>query len=296
MMTLRVAYQQELSSFGEEAANQLWGGQATLMPLGDAAEITTAVANGAADRGVVAIEHTILGSVQPSHDAIDATPGVYAVAETVVPSLLCLLGPPGATLGAVGDVFCHPTALAQCAKFFRANPRITVHTVLDTGASVLDVENLADSQFAVVASRVALLTHQLSVVAPDIQDRPDAQTRFIGLSAERQTLPVGTPVRTTLLVTVGDVPGALLDVLNPLARRGVNIRRLEGRPTGDPWSYRFFVEFDHNRGDTEVEGLIDEVGNAGLEMRWLGTYPRWQAGRRGSIGWRSGSITPVDDD
>jgi chorismate mutase/prephenate dehydratase len=175
-------------------------------------------------------------------------------------------------------------------KFFRARTGITVHTVLDTGASVLDVENLADPQFAVVASRVALLTHSLTVVAPDIQDRPDAQTRFLGVSAERQSLPVGTPVRTTILITVGDVPGALLHALNPLARHGVNMRRLEGRPTGEPWSYRFFVEFDHESGDNEIELVLSEVRLSARNLRWLGTYPRWNAGRRGSIGWKSGSF------
>jgi prephenate dehydratase len=191
-------------------------------------------------------------------------------------------------------VFCHPVALSQCAKFFRAHPRITVHTVLDTAASVVDVENLADPQFAVVASRVALLTHQLTVVAPDIQDRPDAQTRFVGISTERQVLPPGTPVRTTCLLTVGDIPGALLNALVPLARHGVNMRRIEGRPTGEPWTYRFFLEFDHESGDAEIDTVLSELGAGGRDVRWLGTYPRWNAGRRGSIGWRSGSIPLVD--
>lgn len=192
MNRLRVAYQQELSAFGEEAANQLWGGDVDLIPFRDFADIAASVATGAADRGVLPIEHTIVGSVQPSHDAIDGTAEIFAVAETVVPSQLCLLGPANAPLSAVGDVFCHPVAQGQCTKFFRTHPRITVHSILDTGASVLDVENLADPQFAVVASRVALLTHQLTVVAPDIQDRPDAQTRFVGISVERQSLPDGT--------------------------------------------------------------------------------------------------------
>lgn len=293
MSTLQVAYQQELSAFGEEAAHQLWGGDAELVPLQDFADIAAAVAAGAAHRGVLPIEHTILGSVQSSHDAIDATPGIVVVAETVVQSHLCLLGAPGTELSAVGDVFCHPLALAQCTTFFRANPNITVHSVLDTGASVIDVENLADPQFAVVASRMALLSHQLTVVAPDIQNRPDAQTRFVGISVERQALPDGTPVRTTILVTVGDVPGELLHALAPLASHGVNIRRLEGRPTGEPWSYRFFVEFDHASGDAEIADVLAELSATGREVRWLGTYPRWNAGRRGSIGWRSGPILPI---
>ena len=293
MNRLRVAYQQELSAFGEEAANQLWGGDVDLIPFRDFADITASVATGAADRGVLPIEHTIVGSVQPSHDAIDGVPDIFAVAETVVPSQLCLLGPANAPLSAVGDVFCHPVAQGQCTKFFRTRPRITVHSVLDTGASVLDVENLADPQFAVVASRVALLTHQLTVVAPDIQDRPDAQTRFVGISAERQSLPDGTPVRTIILITVGDVTGALLHALNPLARHGVNMRRLEARPTGEPWSYRFFVEFDHDSGDEEIATVLEEVRAATRDLRWFGTFPRWNAGRRGSIGWRSGSIPSV---
>ena len=291
--TLRVAYQQELTSFGEEAARQLWGGSADLMPRQDFADITTAVASGTADRGVMPIEHTILGSVQSSHDAIDATPQVCVVAETVVPSHLCLLGAPDTPLAAVGDVFCHPVALTQCARFFRANPGITVHSVLDTGASVVDVENLADPQFAVVANRGSTLTHELTVVAPDIQDRPDAQTRFLGISAERQAMPPGTPVRTTILITVGDVPGALLNALAPLASHGVNIRRIEGRPTGEPWSYRLFVEFYHASCDSETAVVLEKLATAGRDVRWLGTYPRWNAGRRGSIGWRSGSIPPV---
>lgn len=295
MERLKIAYHQELSAFGEEAAHQLWGGDVDLIPAADYADITAAVANRSADRGVIPIEHTILGSVQASHDALDAEPAIYAVAETVVQSQLCLLGPAGAPLSAVGDVFCHPVALAQCSKFFRANPRITVHSVLDTVASVLDVENLADPQFAVVASRVTLMTHQIAVVAPDIQDRPDAQTRFLGISAVHQSLPIGTPVRTTLLITVGDVPGALLNALNPLSRHGVNVRRLEARPTGEPWSYRFFVEFDHASGEADIDTAVDELRASFPDIRWLGTYPRWNAGRRGSIGWRSDAIRVVPE-
>ncbi|MCC7194407.1 MAG: hypothetical protein IT356_02505 [Gemmatimonadaceae bacterium] len=294
MTTLRIACQQELTSFGEDAAHQLWGGDVDLMLLPDLGDISSAVATGAADRGVLPIEHTILGSVQASHDALDAAPEIVAVAETVIRSQLYLLGPLESSLDAVGDVFCHPIALAQCRKFFRAHPRITVHSVLDTAASVADVENLADPQFAVVAGRAAMLSHHVAVVAPDIQDRPDTQTRFLGVSTSRQPLPPGTPARTTCMITVDDVPGALLHGLAPFAAHGINMRRIEGRPTGAPWVYRFFLEFDHQSGDPGIDSLLDELARTAKDMRWLGTYPRWNAGRRGSIGWRSGSILPVD--
>jgi prephenate dehydratase len=289
-----VAYQQDLSAFGEEALQQLWGGDADPVPLTDVADVAASVASGEASRGVLPIENTILGAVQASHDAIDSTPGIHAIAETVVNAHLCLLGPPGATLEQVQDVFCHPTALAQCGKFFRKNRRISVHSVYDTAASAADVRNLADPQYAVVASRMAGRSYELAVVTADIEDRPDNQTRFIAFAAEPQSLPVGTPARTMILLTTRDVPGALLGALAPLARHGVNVRRIETRPTGEPWSYRFFVEFDHQIGDAEAEAVARDVRALSSEVRIFGTYPRWKAGRRGSIGWRSGAIPAAD--
>ena len=76
--------------------------------------------------------------------------------------------------------------------------------------------------------------------------------------------------------------------MEPLARHGMDIRRLESRPTGDPWSYQFFLEFDHAFGEPIVDLVFKEMRAAARSMRVLGTFPRWNPGRRGSIGWRSG--------
>ena len=88
-----------------------------------------------------------------------------------------------------------------------------------------------------------------------------------------------------IIITAEDRPGSLLEALGVLARYGVSIRRLEPRPTGEPWSYRFFVEFDHQVGDTAAEAVVRDISAVAAETRLLGTYPRWGAGRRGSIGW-----------
>jgi chorismate mutase/prephenate dehydratase len=74
----------------------------------------------------------------------------------------------------------------------------------------------------------------------------------------------------------------------------VNVRRIETLPTGEPWTYRFFVEFDHQVGDKEAEAVVREVAERAHEVRLLGTYPRWGAGRRGSIGWKSGAIRSAE--
>ena len=114
------------------------------------------------------------------------------------------------------------------------------------------------------------------------------------ISRSPAVLSAGTPARTTLLFSHADRPGALLAVLEPLARHGVDIHRLETRPTGEPWSYRFFLEFDHAFGESIFETVIAEMTAAARAMRRLGTYPRWNPGRRGSIGWHSGSIPFVE--
>ena len=108
-----------------------------------------------------------------------------------------------------------------------------------------------------------------------------------------QPLPDGTPARTMVMVTTGDTPGSLLNVMTPLATHGVSIRRLESRPTGEPWSYRFFIEFDHQVGDARATSVMHEIAERSATARFLGTFPRWGAGRRGSIGWSSGAISPV---
>ena len=287
--SLRVAFQSELGAFSEEAIQQLWGGDADTVPQREFRDVAAVLAGGEVDRAVLPIENTIVGSVQAAHEVIDATQGIHAIAETVVAVHHCLLGPPGAQLAQARDVFVHAIALAQCRDFFRSHPQLTVHPVYDTAAAALDVANLADPQFAAVASRRSAERYKLAVVAADIEDRPDNQTRFLAFARAPQSLPAGTPARTMLLLTARDVPGALLNALAPLASHGVNVRRIETRPTGEPWSYRFFVEFDHQAGDQDAEAVVREVAERAHEVRLLGTYPRWGAGRRGSIGWKSGA-------
>ena len=291
---LRVAFQGELGAFSEEAIQQLWGGNVEAVPCHEFRDVAAALASGDVERGVLPIENTIVGSVQTAHDVIDATHGIHAIAETVVAVHHCLLGAPGAKFDQVRDVFSHPVALAQCGIFFRANPRLTVHAVYDTAGAAVDVQNLADPQFAAVASRISAMRYSLDVLVPDIEDRPDNQTRFLAFARATQPLPAGTPARTMLLLTTKDIPGALLDALSPLARHGINVRRIETRPTGEPWSYRFFVEFDHQVGDDSASALVEEVAQHAHEVRLVGTYPRFAAGRRGSIGWKSGQLPTVD--
>lgn len=280
---LRIAFQGELGSFSDEAIQQLYGAEVQRLPYRDFADVTASVASGVADRGVLPIENTMAGSIAGAHDAIAAMPGLHVVAETVVAVHHCLLGPPTTQFEQVTSVLCHPVALAQCQRFFAENPQLEVHPSYDTAGAAMDVSKVGDPAFAAVASRRAALHYELKVLRADIEDRTDNQTRFLALSRVPQPLPDGTPVRTMVTVTTGDAPGSLLAVLTPLATHGVSIRRLESRPTGEPWSYRFFIEFDHQVGDERAAAVMQEIAQRSATARFLGTFPRWGAGRRGSL-------------
>ena len=282
---LRIAFQGEAGSFSDEALQQLWGSEAERLPYRDFADVTAAVAAGVADRGVLPIENTIVGSIAASHDAINAMPSLFAVAETVVAVHHCLLAAHTTTFGAITTVLSHPVASAQCGRFFAEHPQLEVHAVYDTAGAAMDVSRIADPNIAAVASRRAAQFYDLAILHADIEDRPDNQTRFLGIARAPSPLPAGTPARTMIIITAEDRPGSLLEALGVLARYGVSIRRLEPRPTGEPWSYRFFVEFDHQVGDTAAEAVVRDISAVAAETRLLGTYPRWGAGRRGSIGW-----------
>ena len=282
---LRIALQGELGSFSDEAIQQLWGAEAVRLPYRDFADVTTSVASGIADRGILPIENTIVGSISGSHDAISATSGLCAVAETVVAVHHCLLAARGTKLETLTTVFSHPVALAQCGRFFAAHPELVVQAVYDTAGAAMDVSRVHDPNIAAIASRRAAHHYELDVVCADIEDRPDNQTRFLAIAMAPATLPAGTPARTMLTLTAEDRPGALLFALAPLAAHGVIIRRLESRPTGEPWSYRFFIEFDHDSGDAEAAAVVSEIASAAADLRLLGTFPRWSPGRRGSVGW-----------
>ncbi|MCX5768591.1 MAG: ACT domain-containing protein [Gemmatimonadetes bacterium] len=289
---VRIAFQGELGAFSEEAILQLWGSDVEPVPQREFRDVVSALRSGSVDRAILPLENTIVGSVQASHDAIDAHDDLFAIAETVVAVHHCLLGPPGARFEQVTNVFSHPVALAQCGGFFAQHSRLDVHAVYDTAGAALDVSNLADPTFAAVASRNSAERYHLDILKADIEDRHDNQTRFIAFAREPLPLPPLTPARTMLLLTTTDVPGALLQALAPLASHGINMRRIETRPTGNPWSYRFFVEFDHQVGDEDVNAVIGEIADHARAVRVVGTYPRWEAGRRGSIGWKSGDLPP----
>ena len=128
-----------------------------------------------------------------------------------------------------------------------------------------------------VLSHPVALAQCTGFLARDIQDRPDNRTRFYLVcrkgTEERIPFTLPAPSRTAVVLEVPHEPGALMGILEPFARRGVNLTRLESRPAGVPWRYRFFLEFMGSAASPEAEAALQEVASRASRLEVLGTFP-----------------------
>ena len=274
----RIAFQGELGAFSEEAIRNL-DAHAIPVPCREFIDVAQAVASGDVDAGMLPIENTLAGSVVGSYDALTAHESLHVVAETVVEIHHCVLAPHGASLATLATVESHPVALAQCTRWLRARPTITARAAYDTAGAARDVAQRGDPRAAAIAGRGAATRYGLDVLASNIEDRSDNQTRFLMVSRTSCEPERDVAARTALLITTPNVPGALLRVLEPLAVNGINMSKLESRPADEPWHYRFFLELDHPAADPSLRAALEQLRGATESLRVLGTYARWVAGR-----------------
>jgi prephenate dehydratase len=274
----RIAFQGELGAFSEEAIRNL-DAHAIPVPCREFIDVAQAVESGDVDAGMLPIENTLAGSVVGSYDALTACESLHVTAETVVEIHHCVLAPRGAALARVATVESHPVALAQCTRWLRSHPTLAARAAYDTAGAARDVAQRGDPHSAAIAGRGAAARYDLDILASNIEDRSDNQTRFLMVSLAPHAPSESVAARTALLITTPNVPGALLRVLEPLAANGINMSKLESRPADEPWHYRFFLELDHPAADPSLGAALDQLRGATESLRVLGTYARWVAGR-----------------
>jgi prephenate dehydratase len=270
----RIAFQGELGAFSEEAIQRAFGPNETPLPCRENREVTARVAAGEADAGLLPVENTLAGSVPASYDAILAEPALCVTRELVIPIHHCILGCEAASLERLRTVESHPIALAQCATWFARHPDVEARAAYDTAGAARDVARANDPARGALASRVAAERYRLTVLAENVEDRNDNQTRFVVLERSPAPLTLGTPAKTILMLEVDNRPGALVRVLTPLSARALNLTKIESRPTGEPWTYRFVLEFEHAAHDPQLAAALADVRREAAAVRVVGSYAR----------------------
>ncbi|MEV2278921.1 prephenate dehydratase [Nocardiopsis sp. NPDC049922] len=278
-MPNRYAYLGPEGTFTEAALRDLRPGapDGARVPCDGVAAVFDAVRSGAVDGGVVPLENSVEGSVTATiAELINGDPLVIT-GETAVPVEFALFARPGTVLEDVKRVATHPHALAQCRGWLsRHLPDADTHTVSSTAAAARSVSEPGAPYDAAICAVIAGERYGLNALATGVGDRSDAATRFIYLSRPG-VLPEPTGADLTSLVAfiADDHPGALIELLNQFAVRGVNLTRLESRPTGDGLgNYCFCIDAEGHVAEARVGEALMGIRRVCRDVRFLGSYPR----------------------
>jgi len=271
--TQRVAFQGEPGAFSEAAAIQLLGERITTVPRSTFEAMFRSIPEGAADAILAPVENSLAGSVVRVFDLLLES-RLTIVAETILPIEMHLIALPGAALSDIRSVASHPMALAQCERFFAAHPQWKRLPSEDTAGSVRELLARGDKSCAAIAGRRAAAHYHGLILAEGIQDNAENFTRFVLLVPERDAATwISKEARkTSLAMRLAHRPGALLASLEPFAKHGVNLLKIESRPIhGRPWEYQFFIDLEAEDA-TNLDHALAEVRKATSELRVLGRY------------------------
>jgi prephenate dehydratase len=270
-----IAYAGEPGAFAEDAVLTAFG-EVSRVAVASFRAVFDAVTSGEAAAGVVPIENVIHGTVRENYDLL-IEHDLCIAGEVVVPVRLCLAALPGQRIEDIERVYSHIQALGQAEAFLRARPWQLLSTYNTAGAGKAIADGAERGAAAVLSPRAASL-FGLEVLADDIGDLPDNRTRFLVLARDGASIPalLDPPrfQRTTLVVAVRNKPGTLLAVLRVIAGHGLNMRKLESRPSRErAWEYVFWIDLDGDVSDTDMAAALDEVRGVTTMTRVLGSYP-----------------------
>lgn len=276
MARKRVAFQGARGAFSEEASRLLLGDNLSYHPCERFEEVFRALADGRVDRAVVPIENTLAGSVHENYDHLLKF-RLPIIAEGRVRIVHNLIAHPNAKLAGIRQAISHPVAMGQCLRFFEQNPKIKAQNYYDTAGSVRRVMEDGDLTTAAIASRAAAEYYGAKILKRSIEDDRENYTRFFLLVRKvprRNARPAGRRVKTSVVFTTRNEPGALFRCLAALALRDISLTKIESRPfRGRPWEYLFYADFLGSPDETPVGNAMSHLKEMTEMLTVLGTYP-----------------------
>ncbi|GAA3731109.1 prephenate dehydratase [Leifsonia bigeumensis] len=255
-----------------DAAGKTWH---AVNNVGEALEDVVA---GRSVAAMIAIENSVEGGVSATQDALASIPGLRIIGEYLVPVNFVLVARPGTMLAAVKVVNAHSVAYAQCHRWLERN--LPTHGHIPASSNVAAAASLLDDPAGAADAAIAppgiTAHHDLDVLATDIGDNPNAVTRFVLVSRTVPTPPATGADKTSIIAELpSDQPGALLEMLEQFATRGVNLSLIESRPIGDTLGrYRFVIDLDGHILDERVADALLGLKRFSPKVIFLGSYPR----------------------
>ncbi|HEY8473533.1 MAG TPA: prephenate dehydratase [Natronosporangium sp.] len=272
----RFVYLGPEGTFAEQALRTLPEAEhARRTPARSVPEALDAVRSGDADAALVPMENSIGGAVGITLDELASGEPLVIAREVVLPVEFVLAARTAMPLAEIRSVTAHPQAAAQCRRWLRAHlPDATIVDALSNAAAAAEVA--AGGYHAAISAPIATARHRLTVLADKIADHPGAVTRFALVTRPAPAPPPTGDDLTSLAVSIShDRVGALLAVLMELAVRGINLTRIESRPTGEQLGrYTFFLDCTGHVAEARVGEALMGLRRICADVRFLGSYPR----------------------
>lgn len=275
---MRVAYLGPPGTFGEQAAIR-YAPDAERIPFPSHSAVAAAVQADQADAGVLAVENSVEGSVSETVDILVHDAHLQICGELVLTIEQCLIVPVGRRSDEVELILSHPNALGQCRGFLeRRFPDARLEPTLSTTAAVEQAIG-REHAAAIASSRAAELLGG-EILAHNIQDRKNNVTRFV-IVGSGDAEPTGDDKTSLAFTTYHDRPGSLVGVLQEFAARGLNLTKIESRPSRDGLGvYVFLCDFQGHRTDAAVAAALEAVAEKTQTLQVIGSYPCYRTNER----------------
>jgi len=267
---LVIAYLGPAATYTHQAAIQNFGVSLSYAAMKTIPDVFSEVEKGTADYGVIPIENSTEGAVFHSMDMLVES-SLHICSQVYLPIEHCLVS--RLPLAAITEIRSKDQALGQCREWLQAHlPGVPTMDVVSTAEAVRMAAEL--DGVAAVASVLSAQHYGVPVQIRGIQDRDDNVTRFLVIG-KTQAKPLGEGRdKTSLVISLKDEPGALEKTLRPFGSRGINLSKIESRPSRKKaWDYLFFIDFIGHYEDAIVQEALKELAEHCVFVKWLGSYP-----------------------
>ena len=273
-MARRLAYLGPPGTYSEEAA-MLYDADAALVAATTLPGVIRRVHGGEADEGIVPVENSLEGTVTFTADLLIQEMSLKIKSELVLPIHHCLLAKPGSGTEDVEVVYSHPQSLAQCRGYLQERfPEASLMASLSNSSAVSDMLQ-SEGRALAIAGRRAACFFDVKILEEEIEDNHSNATRFIVL-ADEDGVPTGKDKTSICFYFDADRPGSLVSVLQEFSNRGINLNKIESRPTRRSLGrYFFLADIDGHRNDEAVSTALKVVGEKVSMLKVLGSYPKY---------------------
>lgn len=274
--SVTVAIQGIKGSYSYLACQQYFGAKGTEVSVVTSRTFSEAIQNvrsGRADATVLPIENTTSGAITEVYDLLLES-GLHLTGDIKFKIRHCLLGLEGGSIADMRKIYCHPQAVAQCSEFLATLEDCEIVHFSDTALSGKHIKDLNDPSVGAIASEEAARLFGLQVLKSGIANREENYTRFVVAATDPIDIPDGVPAKTSIVIAVGNHPGALMDALAIFSEGDINLVKLESRPIPhNPREELFYVDFEGDVSEKAVDAVLNTLMKEVRFLKVLGSYP-----------------------